>query len=120
MAPAGNGIFEQAFTAKVTVSLLLVVGVFILARVAARGTFVRIQIDTASGELRAPVDAVASRSTALFGRVQISFNGIGPVAAGDESLQLIAALRCRLAIDCGLEAAHPMREVILGGPVLAA
>lgn len=125
--------FALTFAAKMTVSPLLGVGAFVLARLAARGTCVRIQIDTASGELREvvdgpfrndivlahygfdaieAVDVVKSRSSASFGRVQISIDGIGPVAAGDGSLQLIAALRSRLASDCGLETARPMCEVI--------
>ncbi len=130
----------QAFAAKITVSLVLICVSIVLARVAAQGTCVRVQIDTAAGELREvvdgpfgtdivlahygfdainAVDVVASRSSASFGQVQISVNGIGPVPAGDGSLLLIAALRTRLASDCGLETARPRREVIWGGPFAA-
>jgi hypothetical protein len=129
----------QAMVAKMTVSLLLIFASLVLARVAARGTCVRVQIDTAAGEVREvvdglfqsdivlahyrfdaidAVDVIAARSSASFRQVQISIKGIGPVPAGDGSPLLIAVLRSRLASDFGLEKAHPAREAVWGGPLL--
>jgi hypothetical protein len=129
----------QAMVAKMTVSLLLICASLVLARVAARGTCVRVQIDTAAGEVREvvdglfqsdivlahygfdaidAVDVIAARSSASFWQVQISIKGIGPVPAGDGSPLLIAALRSRFVSDFGLENAHPVREAVWGGPLL--
>jgi hypothetical protein len=128
----------QAMVAKMTVSLLLICASLVLARVAARGTCVRVQVDTAAGEVREvtdgmfqsdivlahyrfdvidAVDVIAARSSASFGQVQIIIKGIGPVPAGDGSPLLIAVLRSRLASDFGLENAHPAREAVWGGPL---
>jgi hypothetical protein len=128
----------QAMVAKMTVSLLLICAALVLARVVARGTCVRVQVDTAAGEVRQvtdgmfqsdivlahyrfdaidAVDVIAARSSASFGQVQIIIKGIGPVPAGDGSPLLIAVLRSRLASDFGLENAHPAREAVWGGPL---
>ena len=128
----------QALVTKMSVSLFLICASLVLARVVARGTCVRVQIDTAAGEVREVVDGLfqrdivlahygfdaidavdvrTARSSASFGQVQISIKGIGPVPAGDGSPLLIAALRSRLASDFGLENAHPVREAVWGGPL---
>ena len=128
----------QALVTKMSVSLFLICASLVLARVVARETGVRVQIDTAAGEVREvvdglfqrdivlahygfdaidAVDVIAARSSASFGQVQISIKGIGPVPAGDGSPLLIAALRSRLASDFGLENAHPVREAVWGGPL---
>jgi hypothetical protein len=128
----------QALVTKMTVSLLLICAAWVLARVVARGSCVRVQIDTAVGEVREvvdglfqrdivlahygfdaidAVDVIAARSSASFGQVQISIKGIGPVPVGDGSPLLIAALRSRLASEFGLENVHPVREAVWGGPL---
>jgi hypothetical protein len=131
----------QAFAVKLIVSIVLMCISIALSRVAARGTSVRVQIDTAAGEVREVVDGrfgsdivlarygfdaidavsvVASRSSASLGQIQINVKDICSVPAGDGSLLLIAALRNRLASDVGLEPARPQSDVAFEGPLLAA
>ncbi|MCW1951103.1 MAG: hypothetical protein KIH44_007035 [Octadecabacter sp.] len=127
----------SAFGTKLTVSVALMCCVLLLARVAARGTQVRIQFDTSAGEVREVVDGafgtglvlarygldaveavevVGSREHRSFGQVQIRISGIGAVAAGDGAISALSVLRDRIANDCGLESAGPLREAVWGGP----
>ena len=129
-----------AFTAKMTISVLLMCVAFMLARVAARGTRVRIQVDTAVGELREVVDGsfgaggvlaqygldaveaveiISSQVNRSFGQIQIRIKGIGPVPAGDGALSALTPLRNRIAQDCGLEESGPVRAAVWSGPLAA-
>ena len=130
----------KAFVAKATLSVLLMCITLILARVAARGTRVRVQVDTAKGELREvvagpfgsdmilarhgldavqSVDFVASRGEPSFGQIQITVNGVGVVPAGVGAMVLLGPLRDRLAEDCGVEAVAQARPAVWGGPLAA-
>ncbi len=130
----------SAVTAKVMVSILLMCLAFVLARIAARGTRVRVQIDTAAGELREVVDGmfgadvvlahygfdsvekidvIPSRTNSTCGQVQILIKGVGVLPAGEGALVLLGALRSRLATDCGLDIASNAREAVWGGPIAA-
>ncbi|AKS46504.1 hypothetical protein SAMN05444287_1620 [Octadecabacter temperatus] len=129
-----------AFSSKLIVSGLLMFATVMLARVAARGTQVRVQFDTSTGELREVVDGafggrlvlathgldaveavqvVESRENRGFGQVQIRVKGAGAISAGDGAVSALAVLRDRIASDCGLEASGPVREAVWGGPLVA-
>lgn len=129
-----------AFSSKLIASFLLMLGAVLLARVAVRGTQVRVQLDTSAGELREVVDTVFGGGLVLatygldtveavnvvesqgnrgFGQVQIQVRGVGVVAAGDGAVSALAALRNRIAHDCGLENSGTIREAVWGGPLAA-
>lgn len=129
----------SALTAKAIVSVFLTICAVSLARVALRGTQVRVQIDSSAGELREVVDGAFGRGLALatygldsvkavevvesaeqngFGQVQIHVNGAGNIPVGDGALSALAVLRDRIATECGLETSGPAREAVWGGPLM--
>ncbi len=129
-----------AFSSKLIVSGLLMFATVMLARVAARGTQVRVQFDTSTGELREVIDGafggglvlsthgldaveavqvVESRENRGFGQVQVRVQGVGVISAGDGAVSALSVLRDRIANDCGLEASGPVRETVWGGPLAA-
>jgi hypothetical protein len=128
------------FLAKVGLSIVLLLAAVLLGRIAARGTRVRLQIDTTSGELREVVDGpmgaivtlssfgidavegvdvVASEADRSFGQVQIRLRDQGKIPAGDGAISALHALRNRLASDCGVEQHDPSRVPVWGGPLAA-
>ena len=129
-----------AFGSKLIVSVLLMLCTVLLARVAARGTQVRVQFDTSAGELREVVDGafggrlvlatygldavqavevVESSENRGFGQIQIRVQGAGAISAGDGAISALAVLRNRIANDCGLENSGPVRVAVWGGPLAA-
>jgi len=118
---------------------LLVLGVF-LARIAARGTRVRVQVDTANGELREVIDGafgavhtianygidsvrlvnvVSSTKEPSFGQVQLTIEGRGVIPVGDGAVLTLRSLRDRLAHDCGVSDDDAARVAIWTGPLAA-
>lgn len=110
--------------AKAAASLALLASGAILAKFASRGTRVRVQVDTSTGELREvvsgpfgaivtlshygvdtvrTVQVVASNIEPRIGQVQITLSDGVTFAAGDGAVAALVALRDRLACDCGLE-----------------
>ena len=129
-----------AFSSKLTVSIVLMIATVLLARIAARGTQVRVQIDTSTGELREVVDGafggnlvlstygldaveavevVESTENRGFGQVQIQVRGANVISAGDGAVSALAVLRDRIANDCAIEVSGPVREAVWGGPLAA-
>ncbi len=117
---------------------------FVFARMAARGSRVRVQIDTSAGEFREVVDGptgkdivlakygfdavedihvVGPRGKGSIGQVQVTFKASGKVAhriaVGDGGLLLLGPLRSRLASDCGLDCTGPTRRAVWNGPLAA-
>ena len=131
---------ESAFSSKLIVSVLLMIGAVLLARVAARGTHVRVQLDTSAGEIREVVDGafggnlvlatygldaveavgvVESAKNRGFGQVQIRVRGANAISAGDGAVSALATLRNRIANDCGLDVINQTRETNRGGAFVA-
>lgn len=132
MAIAGASI-----AAKFAASVLLLALAFVLARIAARGTQVRVQIDTSNGELREVVDGpfgsvmtlanygidavkvMPSRNEPSFGQVQVYIKSFGAIPVGDGALMTLHPLRDRLAGDCGVEQGDVPRDAVWAGPLAA-
>ncbi|MDC1230963.1 hypothetical protein N8Z54_02290 [Octadecabacter sp.] len=125
---------------KGVMSLILVAVAVWAARVAARGTQIRVQVDTANGELREVVDGafgtvetlarygidaveavdiVSSRSEPSYGQVHLHMTGVGKIAVGDGAVLTLRPLRDRLASDCGIVEQNTARVAVWGGPLAA-
>lgn len=100
---------------------------------------VRVQVDTATGELRevtkgwfgaevilarygmdaiAAVDVVASKKSPSLGQVHVRLNGNGVIPVGDGAVSALRPLRDRLAAECGLDDINS-RPAIWTGPISA-
>ena len=134
----------EAMVAKAFATVLLLGLAFVFGRMAARGTRVRVQVDTSAGEFREVVDGplgkdivlarygfdavekidvVTARQKEPFGQVQVTFKGSGKAArcipVGDGGAMLLGPLRSRLASDCGLETIGSNLNVVWEGPLAA-
>jgi len=127
---------DTAFNLKLAYSIFMMLMTVLLARVAVRGTQVRVQFDTSVGEVREVVDGafggrlvlarygldaveavevVESRENRGFGQVQIRLRGANAISAGDGAVSALAVLRNRIANDCGLELSGPVRGAVWRG-----
>lgn len=130
----------EATTTKALSFILLVALSLFMAKLAARGTRVRVQIDTAKGELREVVDSafggsvvlarygldaveavevVASQADPSFGQVQLTMNGLGTIAVGDGAVTMLGPLCDRLRGDCNTEPTEAAQPAIWSGPLAA-
>lgn len=135
---AGMGFIAQTTVAKAVGSGFLICLSMILTRIAARGTQVRVQVDTSAGELREVVtgpfgsnvvlaqygfdtvqgvELVGSRGHRAMGQICIEIKGGAVVPVGDGALVVLSALRDRLANDCGHDKRSVAREAIWSGPI---
>lgn len=111
----------------------------IAAHICATHCPVRVQVDTAAGELRevvdrrfggevvlarygldavAQVEVVSSDRTPSLGQVHVRINGYGVVPVGDGALSALRPLRDRLAAECGLDNCDA-RPAVWSGPLAA-
>lgn len=133
--------FAMSATAgKVAVSALLLCVGGLLTKMTMRGTRVRVQVDTANGELREVVDGpfgsvfvlahygldaveaveiVSSADEPSFGQIQLTVANVGTVPVGDGSVLTLQPLRDRLVCDCGIKQGDRARVAIWGGPIAA-
>ncbi|MCF2872222.1 hypothetical protein L0664_14195 [Octadecabacter sp. G9-8] len=130
----------SAFVSKLVVSVMLLAVMVVLARIAARGTQVRVQVDMTTGELREVVDGpfgsvitlanygidavqsvdiVSSRTEPSFGQIHVQISGLGPIPVGDGAILTLHPLRDRLAQDCGVDQGDSARVAVWGGPLAA-
>lgn len=130
----------STFLMKATVSVLLVCVAVVLARVAARGTRIRVQIDRARGELREVVDGplgsvfvvarygldaiegidiVPSTTEPSFGQVQVLIKDLGAIAVGDGAIVTLRPLLDRVAYDCGIDDMGVAIPATWSGPLAA-
>lgn len=130
-----------AVASKATASGSLAIVAFLLAQYTSRGTQIRVQVDTSSGELREVVDGSfgsvhvlskygfdavtrvdieTSTKDPAFGQIQVSMKRGGPVVAGDGVVIVLQSLRRKIEKDCGLDVQGNQREVIWSGPLKAA
>lgn len=135
MAFAGS-----AMVAKALASVMFVCFGFAMMRFAARGTLVRVQVDTSTGELREVVDGmfssvielsrygfdaveavrvVPSKAEPTFGQIQVTLKQGKTIPVGDGAIMALHPLRERLASDCGLELEKASRPAIWTGPLAA-
>lgn len=129
-----------AFVSKAILSAALTALALLALRGALRGTRVRIQIDTAKGELREVVsnamgkdeilarlgldavegvEVVSSKSDLGFGQVQILVAGKGPLPAGDGAVSTLGPLVERISRDCATARGQPVGPAIWSGPLAA-
>lgn len=139
--PVANGVLPtQSAASRTIMTLVLLLVAVPLFRAALQSTDVRVQIDTATGELREVVTgllgadvvlgrygldtiegiAVAvSKSDPMFGQVQIALRDGEVVAAGSRSLTALRSLRDRLVVDCGITRRENGRKAEWSGPIMA-
>lgn len=124
-------------SSKLAASALFGCIAILTAYYAAHGTRVRVQIDTANGELRevvdgpfgqvkvlslygfdtvTSVDVVASAVQPVRGQIQIQMKRGGQIALGDGAVLALGPLRARIASDCGLDLGASTREAVWTGP----
>lgn len=129
-----------AFVSKSILSAALTALALLALRGALRGTRVRIQIDTANGELREVVsnamgkdeilarlgldavegvEVVSSKSDLGYGQIQISVAGKGPLPAGDGAVSTLGPLVERISRDCATASGEPVGPAIWSGPLAA-
>lgn len=134
--------FGDVMIAKTMATLLFLSLAFVSGRMAARGSQVRVQIDTSVGEFREVVDGPVGKDIVLarygfdavenidvafarpnneLGQVQVTFKGEGKakvrIAVGDGMAASLGPLRSRLASDCGLEVIGSSRDAVWNGPM---
>lgn len=129
-----------AFVSKAVLSVALTALALVALRSALRGTHVRVQIDTANGELREVVsntlgkdevlarygldsvegvEVVSSKSDLGFGQIQIFVAGKGRLPAGDGAISTLGPLVDRIARDCAMERGQAARPAVWSGPLAA-
>ena len=128
----------DAFFCKYIVAVSLLMCACVFGRFAMQGARIRVQVDTARGELREVVESVfgsvkvlstfgfdavtsveivASRAEPSFGQIQVMLKDGGPVVLGDGPVMALRPLQARLAGDCGLEGVR--RDTVWGGALSA-
>lgn len=130
----------EALGSRMILSVALIALALLTARIAARGTRVRVQFDKVNGELREVVDGpmdrivvlahygldaveaveiVPSKSDPTFGQVQITLNGLGKIPAGDGAISSLGPLLDRIRYDCAIGNAEKPQPAIWSGPLAA-
>lgn len=125
---------------KALISLVALVFALSVSRVALRSTRIRLQVDTANGELREVVAGVFRGDTVIasygidtvqgvkivtrqddtsLGQIQIAVAGVGRIPAGDGSILMLERLKARLQKDLGCHDASTRREAVWTGPIAA-
>lgn len=131
--PAYSGVAGAQWAIAVT-SLCLAA---LAAHVSSLHRVVRVQVDTAAGELRevvdgrlgaevilarygmdavAAVEIVVSERDRTLGQVQVRVNGHGVVPIGDGAVSVLGPLRDQLMMDCGL-AGRNAPPAVWSGPL---
>ncbi len=139
LVPAAAFIGEVLIV-KAMASILLTCSGALLMSFVARGTRVRVQVNTANGEILEVVDGLFGKEVVLachgmdavervdvvessmdpaFGQIQVVIKDVGPIASGDGAVLVLNGLRDRLALDCGLDQGASARRAIWCGPLAA-
>lgn len=139
MLPASMYLPEP-FGMKVAATVVLLCLALLCGRIAAQGSDVRMQIDTAGGELREVVDGPFGRVVTLtafgldavkgveivqsavepsLGQIQLTLKDGSVLPVGDGALTALRPLRTRLANDCGAPVTSTVQPAVWSGPITA-